>query len=232
MKTKNFIRLLAMLLIAMLAGTAAFGQATQNVLAGSTYHYTVTQSMGSGVSTYTWTNDATALQATTTPAPGPGLTNTIQVNWLQAGTYHITVLETSAAPHSCPDPNSPKTMTVTVLANTGTIAFTAPLASGACSGAAGTDLTLNLTLGGNYTYPMVINYTVNGTAHSRTINSGTTVSVGSEDNILNNTTTSDAPKTIVITSATCSGATITVGANNTYTYTAWGTPSTGGITAY
>jgi hypothetical protein len=229
MKTNILFRFAAIITLVLLINAAVQGQATQTVLVGSTYHYTVTQSMTSGTSTFAWTNSATALQATNTPVLGSGLTNTIQVNWLQAGTYTITVLETSS--NSCSDPGSPKTMIVTVNPNTGTIQF-ASTSSAACSGATATNLDLALTLGGNYTYPIVVNYTVNGTAHSRTINSGTTISLGSEDNILNNATTTDALKSVVITSATCSGATITVGANSTYSYTAWGTPSTGGITAY
>ena len=132
---------------------------------------------------------------------------------------------------------SPKTMTVTVLANTGTIAF-ASTSSGGCSGAAATNLTLTngLAFTGNITYPIVVNYTVNGTPRTRTIAAGSptqaTIALGSEDNILNNTTTTDKPYTIIITSASCSGAAISVVAPTTYTYTAFGTPATGGITAF
>ena len=102
MKKKNLFKIAVVIVMAVISLQQAFGQATQNVIVGSTYHYTVTQSMASGISTYTWTNDATALQATNTPVLGAGLTNTIQVNWLAAGTYHVTALETSS--NGCADP--------------------------------------------------------------------------------------------------------------------------------
>ena len=221
---KKFILGFCMIsLIGLMAGLGTANAQDQTVNVGSTYNYSTAVSITG--STFTWnvTGGTNGTHFSYTASP----TNTQSIQWLQTGTYTIQVTEVS--PHGCTNPSAPQNYTVQVVA-VPTIEF-ATTSSANCSGAPATDLTLNLTFtGGTVVYPVVVNYTIDGNPYSRTINSGTTISLGSEENILVNNTASDVTRVIVITSATSHGANFNVGANNTHNYTVYATPQLNPIT--
>lgn len=195
--------------------------------AGSNYNYSVTQSAATGTSTYNWsiTGGTNGVEFTYTP----GTTNTLNIVWNTAGIYTVRIQEVSQA--GCPDPAGAAAQTITVTVTAAPTIQFASASSNGCDGASATDLSLSLSFTGTVIYPVVVNYTVaGGAARSRTIASATTIDLGSEDNILDNATTSDVPKAIVITSATAHGASLTIGGTSTHTYTVNATPSTGAIT--
>lgn len=205
----------------MAGGLKTFGQ-DQTVIANSTYNYSTAVSITG--STFTWnvTGGTNGTHFSFTPSN----TNTQTIQWLQTGTYTIQVTEVS--PQGCTNPSAPVNYVVQVIAPP-TIEF-ASTSSANCSGAAATDLTLNLNFTGTVVYPVVVNYTIDGTPYSRTINSGTTISLGSEANILVNNTASDVTRVITITSATSYGAPLTIGTNSTHNYTVYATPQLNPIT--
>jgi hypothetical protein len=221
-------RVAAILFMATMLVGQAYGQ-NHTVVAGSSYNYTTAQNASTGTSTFNWTitggSNGTNFSFSTADHD-----NSIAVSWIQSGTYTVSVQETSQ--DGCISGNTTSNV-VTVVPNNAHIAF-ASASSDDCSGAAGTDLTLGLTFSGNIVYPVVITYTLTvgatTTSHTRTINSGTSIDLGSEDNILVNSTTSDVSKTITITNATSHGAAMTIDAQNTHIYTVQGTPVTDPIT--
>ncbi|MCX7985522.1 MAG: hypothetical protein N2662_01095 [Bacteroidales bacterium] len=194
----------------------------QTVIANSTYNYSVAVSITG--SSFTWNvtggTNGSNFQYT------PSTTNTQSIQWLTTGTYTIQVTEVS--PQGCTNPSAPVTYQVQVVAPP-TIQF-ASTSSASCSGSAGTNLTLNLSFTGTVVYPIVVNYTIDGTPYSRTINSGTSISLGSEANILVNNTATDVTRVIQITSATSHGGNLVIGTNNTYNYTVYATPQLNPIT--
>ncbi|HOK97670.1 MAG TPA: hypothetical protein PLD12_00880 [Bacteroidales bacterium] len=219
---KNYLRFVLLALVLMVVTFDAVYAQDQTVTVGSTYDYsTVVSIMGSS---FTW--NVTGGTIGTDFSYTPSNTNTQQIQWLQQGTYTIQVTEVS--PHGCTNPSAPSSYQVLVVAPA-TIEF-ASTSSAACSGAAATDLTLNLSFTGTVVYPIVVNYTIGSNSYSRTINSGTTISLGSEENILVNNTASDVTKVIQITSATSHGAPLTIGTNRTHNYTVYATPQLNPIT--
>jgi hypothetical protein len=224
---KNLIFIVAITVIAMISMQKAEAQ-SHSASVGSTYNYSVTQSVVVGTSTYNW-SVITGTNGVEFTYNGADNDNSLAITWNVAGTYTVRIQEESS--NSCPDPAglAAQTITVTVTAAP-EIAF-ASASSANCDGASGTNLTLNLSFTGTVVYPIVVNYTVaGGAARSRTLASGTTIDLGSEDNILDNATTSDIAKAVVITSATSKGASLTIGATSTHTYTVYGTPATSAIT--
>jgi hypothetical protein len=221
---KKFILGFCMIsLIGLMAGLGtANAQPDQTVNVGSTYNYSTAVSITG--STFTW--NVTGGTKGTDFNYTASTTNTQSIQWLQAGNYTIQVTEVS--PHGCTNPSAPQNYTVQVVA-VPTIEF-ATTSSANCSGASGTDLTLNLNFTGTVVYPVVVNYTIDGNPYSRMINSGTTISLGSEENILVNNTASDVTRVIVITSATSHGANLNVGTNSTHNYTVYATPQLNPIT--
>jgi len=209
-------------LIGLLAGWSAVNAQDQTVNVGSTYNYSTAVSITG--STFTW--NVTGGTNGTHFSYTPSNTSTQAIQWLQTGTYTIQVTEVS--PQGCVNPSAPQTFQVQV-APVPTIQF-ATTSSAACSGAPNTNLTLNLAFTGTVVYPVVVNYTIDGTPYTRTINSGTTISLGSEANILENLTATDVTRVIVITSATSHGANYTIGTNSTYNYTVYATPQLNPIT--
>ncbi len=224
MRTKTLLNLIVVLIATCLVAGNLTAQPQQTVYTGSSYNYSTTQSVTSGTSTFTWsvTGGTNGTHFNYTPTTN----DSINISWLQAGTYTIQVTEVSS--NGCTNPSGPVQYQVQVIAPA-TIEF-ATTSSANCSGAAATDLDLTLQFTGTPVYPIVVNYTVDGTPRSRTINSGTTISLGSEDDILVNNTASDVTKVIVITSATSGGANLTIGSNDTYNYTVWATPQLNPIT--
>lgn len=219
---KKFMLGLSMITLGIMAGVSmAFAQ-DQTVNVGSTYNYSTAVSITG--STFTW--NVTGGTNGTHFSYTPSNTSTQAIQWLQAGTYYIQVTEVS--PQGCTNPSAPQTYEVQVVA-VPTIEFDAT-SSAACSGNPNTDLTLNLSFTGTVVYPVVVNYTIDGNPYSRTINSGTTISLGSEENILENLTATDVTRVIVITSATSHGANFTIGTNSTHNYTVYATPQLNPIT--
>ncbi len=188
----------------------------QTVNVGSSYNYSVSQSITG--STFVW--DVVGGTNGTHFSFTPSSSNSQLIQWLTAGTYTIQVTEVS--PQGCTNPAAPVTYQVQVV-TVPTVEFSIT-ASANCSGNPGTDLALTLTFTGTVVYPIVVNYTIDGTPFSRTINSGTTIQVGNEVNILVNNTASDVTKVITITSVTSHGSNYTIGANNTHNYTVYATP--------
>jgi len=222
---KKFILGFCMIsLIGLMAGlgTANAQTVDQTVNVGSTYNYSTLVSITG--SSFTW--NVTGGTNGTHFSYSASNTNTQSIQWLQRGTYTIQVTEVS--PHNCTNPSAPKTYTVEVV-DAPTIEF-ATTSSAACTGASGTDLTLNLSFTGTVVYPVVVNYTIDGTSYSRTIDSGTTISLGREADILVNTTASDVTRHIVITSATSHGASFNVGTKDAHDYTVYATPQLNSIT--
>lgn len=204
------------------------GAQSHSASAGSNYNYSVTQSASSGTSTYNWsvTGGTNGAEFTFNGADND---NSLNITWNTAGTYTVRIQEVSGQGCSDPAGVAAQTITVTVTAAP-TIQF-ASASSAGCDGASATALTLNLSFTGTVVYPVVINYTVaGGAARSVTINSGTTADFGAADNILDNATTADVAKAVVITSATSHGASLTIGGTSTHTYTVYGTPATTAIT--
>ncbi|HEY9122752.1 MAG TPA: hypothetical protein VIO15_00325 [Bacteroidales bacterium] len=221
-------RVAAILFMATMLVGHAYGQ-DQTVVVGSSYNYSTTQNASTGSSTFNW-NITGGSNGTNFSYSTADHDNSIAVSWLQSGTYTVSVQEVSQ--EGCASGNITN-YTVAVVPNNAHIAF-ASASSNDCSGSAGANLTLNLAFSGNIVYPVVVTYTLTvgatTTSHSRTINSGTSISLGSEDDILVNTTTLDVPKTITITNATSHGAAMIIDAQNTYIYTVWATPVTEPIT--
>jgi hypothetical protein len=211
----RILKRLVSLIILISVGLLAKAQ-DQTVSVSSSYTYSVVQSLTG--STFTWTINGGANG--TDYIYTPSNTNSLQITWLNTGYFVIHVTEVSS--HGCTNPSSPSAFQVNVIAKA-TIAF-ATTSSASCSGASGTDLTVNLTFTGTPVYPIIVNYTIDGSAYSRTINSGTSISLGSEANILVNNTAADVIKTITITSATSHGSSLNIGANKTYSYTVYATP--------
>ena len=211
---------------------------TQTTIVGATHSYSVVQSAATGTSTYNWLASEPD-GANLTYTFGTTNANSVTFNTATAVGVPYTIQVTEVSSNGCPDPSA-QVIEVTVLANNVTVQFdAASLSSAACSGPVTTDLSLALTLSGNVVHPatVVVNYTVNGTARTRTITTTSattaTIGVGSEDNILNNLTTTNSVRTVIITSATIGGAPITVNTAlgvDTYAYTAWLTPATSTIT--
>lgn len=225
---KKFILGFCMIsLIGLMAGlgTANAQTVDQTVNVGSTYNYSTVRSIPG--SSFNW-NVTGGTNGTDFSYNANSHDSTLSIQWMKADTFTIQVTEVS--PHGCTNPSAPKTYTVKV-EPAPTIEFTTT-SSANCSGDSLTDLTLNLTFtGGTVVYPVVVNYTIDGTPYSRTINSGTTISLGSEANILVNNTASDVIRHIVITSATSHGASLNVSnTKNTHDYTVYATPQLNPIT--
>ncbi|MGC8825148.1 MAG: hypothetical protein ACP5PZ_11250 [Bacteroidales bacterium] len=198
-------------------------QPDQTVIVGSTYIYSTTISITG--STFTWnvTGGTNGTNFNYTPSD---TTDSLTIQWLRTGTYTVQVTEVS--PQGCTNPSAPYNYVVQCI-NAPTIEFDTS-SSAACSGAANTDLTLSLSFTDTVVYPIVVNYTIDGTPYQRTINSGTSISLGSEENILVNNTASDVTRVIIITSATSHGASLNIGTNDTHNYTVYATPQLNPIT--
>lgn len=217
------IKVVSIIILSTLSNTI-FSQ-NQTVYVGSIYNYSTTASLVN--STFNW-NVTGGVNGTNFNFNSADHDNSTPVSWLQTGTYTVQVTEVSE--HNCVNPSAPSQYVVQVI-NCATVQFTNTSSSN-CTGAAGTDLTLDLSFTGMVVYPLIFNYTVDGIAHQRTINSGTQVSLGSEDDILVNNGSSDLSRTIVITSVTSHGANLIIGANNTYIYTVYPAPQLNPMSNY
>jgi hypothetical protein len=162
MKTmKNLTGIVALLLITAISVNA---QVDQTVTQGSTHHYRVTDHSAAGF-IYQWSLAAPAAGNTVESPTAP----TTNIVWGTSGTYTLTLTETNGSAN-CPTAN---TFTVLVL-GAAHLSFASATSNG-CADVA-QDIPITFTDGttaavANY-YPLVVNYTVNGTPRTVTLNFG------------------------------------------------------------
>jgi hypothetical protein len=250
MKTKNLMTIFTTLLMTVLSMVYSFGQTTtaptqpstatpHNVGINSTHIYDVAYTVrGATPNQYTWiiyTADGTYTKG---PAAVSGTDYTIAVGataaiqnivWLKAGHYVIELQEADpAANGSCS--GVLQSLNVNV-GPTGTVEFLNSTGTNQCPATGGYALDLSYT--GTISYPIAVSveYTINGSTSTATINVAdavTQLSIPVLVGFLNNTTTTDdIARSVRITGVKDSfGGDLTISTKDTHTLTIWSLPAT------
>ncbi len=197
----------------------------QTVTQGSTKHYHVTNHTALGY-TYLWSLAAPAA-GNTIETPTDAATNIL---WGTPGTYTITLTETNSL-GSCPTPNI---FTVLVL-GAAHLKFTSATSNSCADLAQVIPLTFTDASGVALTvdsYPLAINYTVNGTPRNLTLNFGDALVIPLTDvDRADQVAFANYTIPVVITSATSNGGEVILDAPSTHTNTVYDIPELNPIVA-